>query len=103
MTRSILISTLCLLTFTCPLLAETKWVEKGTPAPFSGKLFDRISTEDLAVLLVGCDRARVEAANCSRDLDSEKRKSSKLWRRPAFWVPVSCLTFVVGFVVGAVK
>ena len=38
--------------------------------------------------------------NAQLELAKEKDKSNRFYRRPAFWIPVACVTFSVGLLVG---
>jgi len=98
MAKNFLVALLLLASVSGSLSA--KWIEGGVLTPFPGDLRTKEETlEDLAIFRQ-FEVNLVALEGCRKDLEEEKRRSKRFYRRPGFWIPVSCVTFTVGLLVG---
>ncbi len=99
----LLILTLCLTTHANAQTSfeeETVPIDKGTPAPFSGLLMPRAQAEAAAAIVTVYPDKLEDLILCEKGLEKERARARRFWRRPAFWIPVACVTFTTGLFVG---
>ena len=76
------------------------WIEKGQLTPFAGDLRTRAETEEDAAIFAQYEVTLQDLISCKTKLEEERDRSRRWYKRPGFWVPVACVTFSVGLVVG---
>ena len=99
----LLILTLCLTTHAAAqstFSEKTVPIAKDEPAPFAGLLMPRAQAEAAAAILTVYPIKLNDLMLCRKDLDRERQRAKRFWRRPSFWIPVACVTFTTGLFVG---
>lgn len=82
-------------------LSSDTWINKGELAPYSGDLrTESQAQEDQAMIDAYAETVSILSL-CQVELKEEKARSRRWWKRPAFWIPVTCVVFTVGLVTGA--
>ena len=99
----LLILTLCLTTHAAAqstFSERTVPIAKGEAAPFDGLLMPRAQAEAAAAILTVYPYKLEALVECQKQLEQERDRAKRFWRRPAFWIPVTCVMFTTGLLVG---
>lgn len=99
----LLILTLCLTTHAgaqSTFSEKTVPIAKDEPAPFAGLLMPRARAEAAAAIITVYPQKLEELVQCQKGFELERERANRFWRRPAFWIPVACVTFTTGLFVG---
>ena len=81
-------------------LIASEWIEAGAVAPYAGNLRTKAELDEDVALMVQCESNIKLLLACRVELDEERSRCNRWYKRPAVWVTVSTVTFTVGLLVG---
>jgi len=75
-------------------------VKAGEIVPFDGVLLTRDEAIEEGAFLALLEEKVLQHDKMEILLDQEQRRCNRWYKKPAFWIPAVCVSFVVGLCVG---
>ena len=81
-------------------LCASTWLEAGQVAPYPGNLRTQLELADDTAMYEQLESNISLLMLCKAELDEERRRSDRWYKRPSVWVAISAVTFTVGLGIG---